>query len=77
MQPVAVVEAWWAGLDEFTRRRVLRLRPGDLLPADLAEDLRRRGLRVTKLGSAPGGDVWAQPEELLELLQREGPRGHP
>lgn len=75
MQPSRdLVDAWWAGLDEFTRRRVLRLRPDDLLPADLAEDLLRSGLHVTRLGSSPGSDVWAQPGPLLELLERERAR---
>jgi hypothetical protein len=68
------LERWWGELDEFTRHRVLRLRPGDLLPADLAEDLLRHGVHVTRLrSSATGDDVWAQPEQLLELIGRGGP----
>ena len=68
------LERWWEELDEFTRRRVLRLRPAELLPADLAEDLVRHGVHVTRLrSSATGEDVWAQPEQLLELIARDGP----
>lgn len=74
MQARNSLEHWWGELDEFTRRRVLRLRPADLLPADLAEDLQRNGVHVTKLrSSTTGEDVWAQPEELLELVERGGP----
>ena len=73
MQPRDSLDRWWGGLDEFTRRRVLRLQPGDLLPADLAEDLQRNGVHVTKLQSSrTGEDVWAQPEDLLDLLERRG-----
>lgn len=71
MQPRNFLEGWWGGLDEFTRHRVLRLQPTDLLPADLAEDLLHHGVHVTRLRSSSAeDDVWAQPEELLELLQR-------
>ena len=74
-QPRDLVDAWWAGLDEFTRRRVLRLQPDDLLPADLAEDLRRGGLRVTQLRPSPAGhDLWAQPEPLLVPPERQRSR---
>lgn len=69
MQDRNSLDRWWSELDEFTRRRVLRLRPVDLLPADLAADLQRCGVHVTRLrSSATGEDVWAQPEELLELI---------
>jgi hypothetical protein len=75
VQPRNLLELWWGELDEFTRRRVLRLQPADLLPADLAEDLQRHGVHVTRLrSSATGEDVWAQPEHLLELLERERAR---
>lgn len=74
MQPRNLLEDWWAELDEFTRRQVLRLQPADLLPPDLAEDLLRNGVHVTRLrSSTTGEDVWAQPEQLLELVQRGGP----
>lgn len=72
MQERKSLEDWWAGLDEFTRRRVLRLRPADLLPPDIAQDLLVHGVHVTRLrSSTTGEDVWAQPEVLLELLVRE------
>jgi hypothetical protein len=72
VQPRNSLEQWWRGLDEFTRRRVLRLHPADLLPADLAGDLLRSGVHVTRLRSSTSGDdVWAQPELLLELIERE------
>jgi hypothetical protein len=74
VQESNILERWFSGLDEFTRRRVLRLRPADLLPADLALDLQRHGIHVTRLHSATTGeDVWAQPEGLMELIAGHDP----
>ena len=60
---------WWDGLDEVTRRRVSKLGPDALLPADVAAGLREAGIALTGVGTdAHGEPLWAQPAVLLELL---------
>lgn len=65
---------WWAEQDQSTRRRVLKLQPGDHLSGDLALDLQMRGFSVVATGVVwSAGErewigVYEQPAELLAFL---------
>ena len=64
-----VLAAWWLDGDEFTRRRLLRLREDDPLPADIALDLMMAGVTVFTVGEDDAGSpLYAVPDVLLELL---------
>ena len=67
-----LVQAWWEQLDEVARRRLLRLAPGDFLPADAALDLQVLGVTVIAVGTVPGEDgydaLYEQPADVVALL---------
>jgi len=58
---------------------VLKLRTDDTVPDDVATDLRMHGITVVDVGPLTDDDgdlvhLWAQPEVLLDLIARNGPR---
>jgi hypothetical protein len=79
----ALVRTWWAQVDEVTRRRLLRLGPGDHLPPDAALDLQMLGVTVIALGTVAVGDgyeaLYEQPVDVVEVLAdvRAGCSGRP
>lgn len=68
----ALLETWWAQLDQVTRRRLLRLTPEDFLPADVALDLQMVGVRVIAVGTVAVEDgydaLYEQPVDVVDLL---------
>lgn len=75
------LDLWWRDLDELTRRRVLKLRPEDALPDDVASDLQMHGITVVDAGPLQDEDgelvhLWVQPEILLDVVadHRSTPR---
>jgi len=73
------VRAWFAGLDDVDRGRLLRLNEIDLLPEDLAVGLGMAGVTVVPIGVAPVDgrpEGWWPPpvlEDFLAELRHEDP----
>lgn len=53
MRQADAVRAWFAGLDDVDRGRLLRLDEADLLPEDLAIGLSMAGVTVVPIGVSP------------------------
>lgn len=65
---------WWTTTDDVSRKRILNLRAGDHLPADLVLDLQFYGVSIVAAGviwSEEDHDwvgLYEQPAEIVALL---------